>query len=472
MGQDLPPGATLVSGVLVWNWGLVKRISCIALAVALGACGESVTPPEPPVVKSWAEARSMESVSDDTWPGDVILYDSGGAIVAWQTNLGYELSEIRISRYDDTAGWSESSTISDVPSWSYQPSLDSDSPETAVAVWLAVKPGPASSQQVYAATYSAVDGWSPENLLSLSGESSQSPSVAGLGDGRAIVAWEQVEPLGYSEAYQARFQPGVGWAASAPIEDVDMSISSPRVVGDPAGNSTVFWFKDDFPNEDKLVAATHEPATGWGSVSALGALDFPIVYFAVTSDYAGGATVAYAQNNGLYIDAFAVDYLAAAGWQTPLSIGGVDPGPRGMAVANSRNGDSFIVWPKRDGPYFNDPYDILVSRRVSGGDWEAPVAIDDRDGLASSVALAANNQGGVVAVWLQHDGETESVFAAEFDPTSGWSDPQLLEESNGTSSRWHEAHAPRLAMNSKGEAMAVWLQYDGTAYSVFAALYR
>lgn len=451
----------------------MKRILFVVLAAALGGCGESTTIADPPLTRSWGQALTIESISEGASLGDVAFYDSGDAIVAWQANLGYELSDIRISRFNVSTGWSDSSTISDVPSWSFLPQLASVSPETAVAIWLAVMPDPGPrAQRAYSATYSMTDGWSPATLLSLPGESAQGPSLKASRDGTAIVIWEQAEPSGYEDIYFAQFQPGVGWDASAPIEDVDMSISSPSVVGDPAGSSTAFWFKDDFPNEDELVAATHQPATGWGFVSELAALDFPIVYLAVTSDHAAGATVAYAQNNGLYIDVFAVDYSAPAGWQTPLSIGGADPGPRGLAVASSRNGDSFIVWPKRNGPHLNDPYDILVSRRVSGGEWEAPVVIDDRDGLASSVALATNDQGGVVAVWLQHDGETESVFAAEFEPTSGWGDPQLLEESNGTSSRWYEAHSPRLAMNSNGEAMAVWQQYDGTTYSVFAVLYQ
>lgn len=440
--------------------------------MALGACGESVTFVELPAPKSWEPALLVESISAPVSAGGASLYDSGEAIVVWQVNLGYELSEIGISRFDPGIGWSESATVSDVPSWSFSPLLASDSPETAVVVWLGVKPDPASYQQLYAATYSAANGWSPEILLSLQGEHAQRPSITGSHDGSAMVIWDQSEPSGYNEVFGARFQPGVGWDASTVIEDADASVSSPTIVGDATATSTGFWFKDNFPSVDMLVATSHQPATGWGAIGSLTALDSPIVNLGIASDHTDGAVVAFAQNNGLYVDVFAVDYSSTGGWQTPVSIGGNDPQPGGIAVANGANGDSFIAWPRRSGPNTSDPNDIVVSRRVSGGDWEEPVVIDEGAGSAIFVTLAADNHGGAVAAWLQHDGETESVFAASFNPTVGWSAPQLLEDRNGTPARWQEAYPPLLTMNSMGEAMAVWTQYDGTEYSVFSAHFR
>ena len=450
---------------------MVRWFPYVVLAAILSACSESTFTDTLPV-KSWEDPVLVELISDSASEGGAVLYDSGDAIVIWTAHLGYELSHTRISRFNPDTGWSETATLSDASAWSFSPALASGSPETAVATWLSVKRAVSDGQQVYASTYSAASGWSPETLLSIPGEHTNRPTIAGLVDGGVIVAWEQVEPPGYEDVYQARFQPGVGWEASTPIEDADKSIRLPTVVSNSAGDSFAFWFRDNWPSEYELVAAAHRPSTGWGAVTAMVSLDSPITYFDVASSPGEGATAVFAQNNGMYVDVFAADYSIADGWSTPLSIGGDDPSPRGVAIAIAGNEDAFVAWLRRTGPNTLDPNEVVVSRRISGGEWGTPTVVTAMPGSASFVTLAANNRGGAIVAWLQHDGETDSVFAATFDPATGWGDPQVIEEENGDASRWFEAYAPRVAMNANGDAIVVWTQYDGVTHSVFAASYR
>lgn len=455
----------------------VKRISCIVFAATLWACGGSNNsvdpqPPNPPPTRAWEPATLIESVAEDTYHGDVVLYGSGDALVVWQALLGYELSDIRVSRFDQSSGWSETPSVSGAGSWSYAPIIASTSSDNAVLVWRGIKHSPRTFQQVYTATYASSSGWSPETQLSLPGDSAEGQSAVESRGGAAIAVWEQGEPSGYEEVYYAQFQSGVGWGASGAIENAYASVDSPTIVGGPAGNSIAFWFKDDFPNEDAFVAAPHNASSGWGAQSALDLLDTPVISHSIASGNADGATIAFAQHNGQYVDVFAVDYFAASGWESPQSIGGPNPRPAGLVATNSGNSDSFIAWSRRTGPNTLDPFEVVVSRRVAGGVWGPPVVIDDQTGSATAVTIAADDNGGAIAAWLQHDGETNSVFAATFSPDSGWSVSQPLEQENGSPPNWHEAFAPKVAANENGDAIVVWTQYDGAAHSIFAASFR
>ncbi|MCH6583386.1 MAG: hypothetical protein IH808_10290, partial [Proteobacteria bacterium] len=64
-----------------------------------------------------------------------------------------------------------------------------------------------------------------------------------------------------------------------------------------------------------------------------------------------------------------------------------------------------------------------------------------------------------------HDGTTNSIWANHYTPSSGWGNASMIETGRGL------AYAPQLAMNTSGNAVAVWVQKDGMAYSIWANRY-
>jgi hypothetical protein len=74
--------------------------------------------------------------------------------------------------------------------------------------------------------------------------------------------------------------------------------------------------------------------------------------------------------------------------------------------------------------------------------------------------------GNAIAVWAQDDGPTMSIYANRYVAGTGWQEAQLIEDGTG------EARYPQIAMNASGNAIAVWEQYDGSAWSIYANVYR
>lgn len=107
--------------------------------------------------------------------------------------------------------------------------------------------------------------------------------------------------------------------------------------------------------------------------------------------------------------------------------------------------------------------------------WGTPVLLENVDGIANGPAVAAdrvNNgwqDGTVIAVWSQFDGSQYSIFASRYD--SGWSAPVVIENENSGGFAG-KAYGPRIAMGDQGQALVAWSYYDGSSYSIWANRYN
>lgn len=95
------------------------------------------------------------------------------------------------------------------------------------------------------------------------------------------------------------------------------------------------------------------------------------------------------------------------------------------------------------------------------GVWhEATLIEHDDTGDAQEPRLAGSRGGNAVAVWLQWDGERNNVWANTYDSGTGWQTDQPIEHEDG------DADAPQVAVSPSGRrAMAVWSQVDDSMIS-------
>ncbi|MFN0304039.1 MAG: Ig-like domain-containing protein [Burkholderiales bacterium] len=129
-------------------------------------------------------------------------------------------------------------------------------------------------------------------------------------------------------------------------------------------------------------------------------------------------------------------------------------------------------------------YTLLATtgvRDVAGNAMTAPytTSFTTRDGVWTNAQLIENNNAGnasvpqvafdangnAIAVWQQHDGSRNSVWTNRYSEGS-WGTPRLL-ESDDTG----DAESPQIAIDSSGNAIAVWQQWDGVRISIFANRY-
>ncbi|MEW6745425.1 MAG: Ig-like domain-containing protein [Planctomycetota bacterium] len=115
-----------------------------------------------------------------------------------------------------------------------------------------------------------------------------------------------------------------------------------------------------------------------------------------------------------------------------------------------------------DGQFLASPLSWSFVTRE--GVWDAPRLVDEEISSASVPHAAIDARGSVVAVWTRWDGQHSHVAWSRGDAFAGsWEKARDL-----TVNRLGDARSPRVAVNARGDAMAVWYEFDGFRYDVYA----
>lgn len=133
-----------------------------------------------------------------------------------------------------------------------------------------------------------------------------------------------------------------------------------------------------------------------------------------------------------------------------------------MQIAVEPDGTAIAVWRRGAG---SGEVTVQSSVRPAGGTWQAPIDISapgldgsatlDRAVLGPQLALDA--RGNAVAVWQRSNGTSLVVQAAERPAGGAWKAPVVISAPGGAG---EDAGSPRVAIDPLGSAVAVWHRRD------------
>lgn len=133
-------------------------------------------------------------------------------------------------------------------------------------------------------------------------------------------------------------------------------------------------------------------------------------------------------------------------------------------VTTDATGTAIAVWQQVDNALARSR---IYAARYDGSSWSIATAIDLGGGLGSAHAphLAMDGSGKAMAVWYQSDGSRNRIYAARFDGTT-WGTPFAIDADSGVLS----ALDPRIGIDGSGNALAVWQQWNSTdnRYRIYA----
>lgn len=178
----------------------------------------------------------------------------------------------------------------------------------------------------------------------------------------------------------------------------------------------------------------------------------------VTVDSSGNALAVWLQDDGVHTNIWANRYLVGNGWGTPnvLETTAFDAGL--PDVAGEANGNAMAVWGQTDGTRYN----IWANRFVVGTGWGTATLIETvntADALQPRVAVEP--RGNAVAVWDMSDGTRSNIWANYYAAGTGWGTAALIETDNSTYAR-----SPQVAVSPKGDAIALWFQGAGVGSTI------
>jgi len=153
-------------------------------------------------------------------------------------------------------------------------------------------------------------------------------------------------------------------------------------------------------------------------------------------------------------------------WRTAALIESGSAGGAGFPqIAFDSDGNAIAVWQQFDGIRNN----IYTNRyTASTASWGTEELIESgNSGHALSPQIAIDNAGNAIAVWSQYDGTNYNIYANRYTAsTNSWGTEELI-ESNDVAN----ALSPKIAVDSNGNAIAVWQQSDGNNESIYANFY-
>jgi len=281
------------------------------------------------------------------------------------------------------------------------------------------------------------------------------PQIALDNSGNALVVW--VQKAGASTNIWANRFNGADWGTAEQIETNNGDVFWPQVAFDNSGNALVVWAQDDGTRTN--IQVNRFNGSSWGSAELIetdnaGDALWPQIAF----DSNGNALAVWVQKNGVRYNIQA-NRFDGSNWGTAELIETDNTGDAlWPQIALDGNGNALAVWAQDDGTRTN----IRVNR-FNGLSWGAAELIEtDNAGDALWPQIAFDSNGNALAVWAQNDGVRYNIRANRFNGAR-WGSAEQIETDNA-----EDAFSPQIAIDSNGNALALWGQYDGTRTNIWA----
>ena len=147
---------------------------------------------------------------------------------------------------------------------------------------------------------------------------------------------------------------------------------------------------------------------------------------------------------------------AGEGWQEPVELSPLHAGGELPQVAIDSHGEALAVWERvANWQESNQSTIVEAASRPFVGEWQQPLELAAVGDTEASPQIATDDEGEAISVWEHYEGGDTLVEAASRPAGEDWQPPTTLSPAIA------KAYIPQLAVNARGEAVALWERYEG-----------
>lgn len=438
---------------LVWLAALLASVSCKSFSDPFDDG------------KQWGEPKRVQEAGASIMRVDLAIGPTGDVTAVWDQPAGNTISsrDVWSNRMGDNGDWGVEAPIENrEPNESTRPRIGTDRQGNATVLFLQ---SDGTHISVWSVRNSSVDGWDPESVRCIQSDSEDLTCTASAVDswrldlavkqgGSAVAVWQQFDEVENSIRIGSnRFTPESGWGDASVVDpDTRFFSESPQITMDENGNAVVVWARFD-GDRFSIFSKRQTPTGAWEGTAQVelddggDALDPD-----VASEAEGNAVVVWRQqaSNEATFDIWAnrlgttTPPNATLAERIDTDLPGDSLKPR---LAMDRDGNAFAVWARSTGA----ASEIWANRYRADAGWGAAQRIGPRGLPARDPRIAASPDGDAVAVWIQFDGDDDATWANRYLRGAGWGTSQPIEPSDArtASTAW-------VAIDAKGRAVAVW----------------
>ncbi len=222
------------------------------------------------------------------------------------------------------------------------------------------------------------------------------------------------------------------------VEDVHVAV-------DPAGNAVAIWYRSNGVNTI-IQEATLPFGGAWTAPVDLSDLGQNAINPQVAIDPTGNAIAVWQRSNGVDFVIQTRTLPFGGAWTPTVDISTPSPDTDNPHVAIDADGNAVFVWHRSDGANA-----IIQSRTLPFGGVLTPtvdLSAAGEDADNPQVSIGAN--GSAVAIWERFDGANTIIQARTLLFGGAWTSTVDL------SSPGQDAAGPQVAVDSDGNAIAIW----------------
>lgn len=319
---------------------------------------------------------------------------------------------------------------------------------SAHAVWAT------AAGEILTASRSSGGNWSTPATLGQGSSETEQVELEINDHGAAVATWTR-RASGRGEVHLATRDAGGGWSAPTIITDDGVGAFQPAVAINDDGEAAAVW-RAKVDGIVRVFAAQRAADGDWSAATPISDsashADEPKV--ALTGD---GSVVAVWAQVSRPRRLWSAHRPAGGSWTSPSDVSAAD-GVEFPVVAAGDDGMVLAVW-----GVYADGWRLRSASMTPGGTWLSPV---DVPGSESGYAprLAMNDAGQAATAWYADSGTVDTFAVRVASWTSGgWSDAVTLAD------EVYRSPDPDVALNSSGEAAAVWhARVDGSTVTYSA----
>lgn len=255
---------------------------------------------------------------------------------------------------------------------------------------------------------------------------------------------------------------------SIKIETSDEFMALPKIATDANGNALAVWAG----NDSNLWSNRYNKDTGWENAQlipikphAFHQQPFPLE---IAFDNNGNALAVWTYySEGGTDNVWSNQYSKDTGWATAQFIVTSHRSTNDFNVAFATDGNAIAVWSQNNGTSIS----IWSNRYNKDNRWETAQLIQtDISGVNSFPQIAIDTNGNAMAVWSHNNGTSISIWSNRYNKDTGWETARLFDTDinakNALSLR------PQIAMDANGNTLAVWSQTNGGRFYIFSNQYN
>lgn len=340
-----------------------------------------------------------------------------------------------------------------------QPNIAVDLVGNAVAVW---QGDDSSNYIIQSASLPFKGKWTYPVTLSKTGYDAESPRVAVNASGNAVSIWRRFN--GCNSVIQAsKLSLGGSWSVTSDISNASGNAEYPSLSMDNSGkvgNAIAVWARHNGINF--IIQSSELPQNGnWSTPTNISPSGQDALLPNVSVDSSGNAMTIFAKFDGSNFTSRSALLLQGDAWGPSVVISNTEQSANHGSVSLDQNGNAIFLWTEFDG----SNYLVQSSTIPYGGTFSLPVTISNESQSAYIPMVASNSNGNAVALWVLFDGLNLIAETSSLVYGNTWSMPIKL-STNGKN-----VANINIKVNQSGNAIAVWDETDGITSVINSATY-